>query len=588
MKRYVKLSLLLLLIPLFAKNVYAEELINDKSINQIEIIEKIEDNEEILEEYEIDEDIEEIEEYEIEEESKNKDNTNINSNEEIENEIIEEKVSNDDIKTGTSEDTNTSIVTIEEIIESIDTSYELDLEETDNLNNKVKDLLKELIDNKLNKNNYNLESLGYSYELVWNYLENDKVDSYTLILKNSNNELSRKELTIKYNKSLNKNDEDNKKIEEFLKNNDLSLNKEYTLEEVLSNKTIDLNTYLTNKLKDTGIDFFILNKNNINDLYLSNSSTYKVILSINGIIYKKVNVDDTFITVIDYPKEEDKVSYIENILKEKLLEYNYITIENVEYILEDNKIYIITENSKILLGNIKINEIINNYKITTGANSTITNNDSLKLGLESDIKDFKRIEVNSVELNPNYYTINNSGITIYNEFIKSLNKGNYNLEVIYKTGRVKTTFNITWESSTAKPSVQNPVVRPNYPYRPNYTGNTSSNKNDYVNNDAGKEDEEDEATIEKKDEEKDDEEKNDEKDKENDKDEIDLGAILEDNKDNDKPANSKDMIKEKDNKKEITSLLKSRYVPIIIVIIAILVGGVTAFVYLKAKEEHIL
>ena len=573
MKRYIKLSLLLLLIPLFAQNVYAKELIDEKDLSQIEIIDKVEENKIIT----LEDDGEILEEYEFDEENDKVEESNDNT---------EDKVSTDDIKTGSSEDI--SNVSLEEILNSIDSLYDIDLNETDNFTSKVKELLRNIIDEKLNKNNFDLEKLGYSYELIWNYLENDKVDSYTLIISDKNNKRLNKDLTIKYINSINKNESDSKKIDEFLENNNLNYSKEYTLEEILSNNTINLNTYLTSKFENIGINFFIANNiNTINkDFSLSNTSIEKVILSINEIIYKTLDIEDKYTTIIEVPIEEDKTSFIENTLKEKLIEYELITNETIKYNKEENEIYLINNDSETLLGSITIREIKKDYIITTGANSTINETDNLRIGIVSDLNEFKRIEVNNVELNPNYYSISNKEIVINNEFIKSLNKGTYNLEVIYKTGRVKTTFNLTSIPTNTRPAIQQTIAsKPNYTYRPNYIVNSNYQNNNNMTNEL-----DDNKDAIANDEEKQNEETNDEEEnnKSDDDKDIDLGAILEDNKDNNIVDDSEDKVKDNNNKTGFLATLKSSIVPIIIVVVVILIGGVTIYVFFKAKEEHIL
>lgn len=575
MKRYIKLSLLLL-IPLFAKNVYAKELIDDKILPQVEVVESIETiKDEFIESND------DINEEVIEDKNINENDIETNNDIKDEEEIIKDnEVSNDDIKTGTSEDTN--VISIENVLESIDNLYEIDLNETDNFTSKVKDLLRQIINNKLNNLNYDLESLGYNYELIWNYLENNKVDSYTLVLSDNNKKIS-KELTIKYSNSLNKNELDSNKIEEFLNENDLNLNKEYTLDEVLSNNTINLNTHLNNKLNNTGINYFILNNEITENLQLSNSTNKKVILSINEIIYKTINVEDKYTTIVEVPIEENKTSFIESTIKDKLTEYKFITNETIKYNLEENEIYIVNNDTELLLGSITIKEIKKDYIITTGANSTIKESENLRIGLVSDINEFKRIEVNNVELNPNYYSINNTEIVINNEFIKSLNKGTYTLTVIYKTGRANTTFNII-----STPVVEyKPVVRPNYPSRPNYIVNNYQNNNNNITNDDN--DNDDEIKIDEDENTQDDEEENDkEKEELDDEKDIDLGAILEDKEDNNTNEKSENKIKDKETKTGFLAMIKSRALPIIIVTVVIIIGGITIYVFFKAKEEHIL
>lgn len=553
MKRYIKLSLLLLLIPLFVKNVYAEELIEQKNeIDSKQVIEIIKENDEKIEE------------------------------------SLDSKNSYDDIETGASKEQS---VTIEEIISSIDEEYELDVDEIDNLshdeNSKAKKVLMKIIDENMKDKNYDLELLGYKIDVIWNYYNNENKNSYTLILYDKENkELKRKELVVKYKNSENENIDDNKKIEEILENKELTLVKEYSLEEILSNikenKYLYSNTeeYLKNIFIGSNIDFFILSngKNITNNL--SGLITEQVVLSINGIIYKTISINNKYITIIEMPCEEDRKNYIEDYIKEMLNNFDYTNIEEIRFTPETNSVFAKNDNGEISLGNIEIKEIREDYKYISGANSTIYNTDSLEIETNGNRSDFKRIEINSVEVNPIYYSVssNNTKITIKNEFIRALNNGKYTIDVIFKSGRAKTSFTITTKPSLP-PVVQKPVINvPTRPYYPHYVVNNNQNTNNEIISDND-DTEDTENTEENK--------KDDELEAGQD---INLDELFgrEEDKDKRDDADSKNSNKEDEEKEIKMELLKSRYVPIIIVTIAVLIGGITAYVFLKTREENIL
>lgn len=580
MKRYIKLSLLLLLLPLFIKNVYAEEII-EKNITspQIEITEdtiSINDMENTFDDKNQD----------INEEELSKDNmtgTEDNISEENNQELKSEEEYNNDEKLEEKED-----VSLELVLEVIDESYELDLNETDALedeenNSKIKEELTTIIEEKLKENNYDLLSMGYSYKINWNYFDNNNKNSYTLGIYDINNNLiASTELEVKYNNSNIWNEEDNNKVEEFIKRIQNTFQKKYTLDEFILNKKENKDLYynlqeeLDKLFKSSGINYYLLPITKISNL-LSNSITEKIVLSIDNVIYKTISIENGYITEIDVPGEENEKEYIETYFAEKLKEYDCSEIfKNIKYISDEQTIFIATEQEDISLGKIRINKINKEYNILEGNNSTITTEDNLQIKIDGNLNELKRIEINAVELNPKYYNVSNNILLIKNEFIKALTPGKYNLELIFKAGRSKTIINVIKKNPVIinKPNTepQRPIIsRPIY----NNNYNNYNTYNTYENiEEQSKLDEQNEQTEEEQ-------EATDLKETD-----INLDNILEVDKENKDNADSKEEQQKEDN--SFMERLKSRYVPIIIVIIAVLVGGITAYVYLKAREEKIL
>lgn len=582
MKRYIKLSLLLLLLPLFIKNVYAEEII-EKEINSplVEITEEtismndientFDDKNQDINEEELSKDNMTGTEDNISEEN----NQELKSEEENNNEKLEEKEE----------------VSLELVLEVIDESYELDLNETDALedeenNSKIKEELETIIEEKLKENNYDLLSMGYSYKINWNYFNNNNKNSYTLEIYDINNNLiDSTELEVKYNNSNIWNEEDNNKVEEFIKKIQTNIQKKYTLDEFIQNRKENKDLYynlqeeLDKLFKDSDINYYLLPIAKTSNL-LSNSITEKIVLSINNVIYKTISIENGYITEIDVPGEENEKEYIETYFKDKLKEYNYSGIfKNIKYVPDEQTIFITTEQEEISLGKININKINKEYNILEGNNSTITTEDNLQIKTDGNLNELKRIEINSVELNQKYYNTSNNILLIKNEFIKALTPGKYNLELIFKTGRSKTIINVIKKNPVIinKPNTeqQRPIIsRPIY----NNNYNNYNTYNTYENiEDQSKLDELNEQIEEEKEE----QEETDLKETD-----INLDNILEVDKGNEDNADSKEEQQKEDN--SFMERLKSRYVPIIIVVIAVLVGGITAYVYLKAREEKIL
>lgn len=582
MKRYIKLSLLLLLLPLFIKNVYAEEII-EKEINSplVEITEEtismndientFDDKNQDINEEELSKDNMTGTEDNISEEN----NQELKSEEENNNEKLEEKEE----------------VSLELVLEVIDESYELDLNETDALedeenNSKIKEELETIIEEKLKENNYDLLSMGYRYKINWNYFNNNNKNSYTLEIYDINNNLTDStELEVKYNNSNIWNEEDNNKVEEFIKKIQTNIQKKYTLDEFIQNRKENKDLYynlqeeLDKLFKDSVINYYLLPITKISNL-LSNSITEKIVLSINNVIYKTISIENGYITEIDVPGEENEKEYIETYFKDKLKEYDCLEIfKNIKYISDEQTIFIVTEQEDISLGKININKINKEYNILEGNNSTITTEDNLQIKTDGNLNELKRIEINSVELNQKYYNTSNNILLIKNEFIKALAPGKYNLELIFKTGRSKTIINVIKKNPVIinkpntepqRPIISRPIYNNNYN---NYnTYNTGENiedqsKLDELNEQIEEEQEEQEETDLKET-------------------DINLDNILEVDKENEDNADSKEEQQKEDN--SFMERLKSRYVPIIIVVIAVLVGGITAYVYLKAREEKIL
>ena len=179
---------------------------------------------------------------------------------------------------------------------------------------------------------------------------------------------------------------------------------------------------------------------------------------------------------------------------------------------------------------------------------------------------------------------NNTTITINNEFIRTLSIGTYKLEAVFKSGRAQTTFTISEKQNQNTGNNQGQNNNNN-----NNQQGTSSGGNNYYRPTYGNgnyyDDDDDEGEEEKVNEEKQEENKEDTAIKqEND---INLNDVLDVDKDNDDDADFEDDEPSTKKKTSMIDKIKSRYVPIIIVVVAILIGGTTAFIYLKAKEEDV-
>lgn len=438
MRRYLKISLLLLLTPLLIRNVYA----NEKETEQISIqIEESLPQENI--EVSLEEDIPQ---------------ENIDtSKEDIPPESIEQEI----------EQTSSDEELLEAIFQETGTDFNLELDEMDNFSYQdesnisiVEESIKKRLEERLHNNNYDFKTLGYEYDLYWNYFTNNEVKSYAITIYKNAEKILTIPLNVTFQNTESRTEEEEQLVKELIDNNNFTFIKEHTIDEVLDqeeNLYPDLEEEINKIVENTEIEYSYPMGGGGNSTILSNIIEDNIIVfGIRGIIYGNVNATIGYLTKIDVPSEEDEKSFVEKNVKEKLTEYDYLESNKIEYDIETGQI---TGDNDINYGNVKVNKVTKKYNYIEGSNSTIQNKDTLKVRVNGDLNEFKRVEVNSVEVNPKYYTVSSGStiINIQNEFIRALSEGTYQLSVIFQKGRANTSF-------TIKNQNQKPVERPSTPH----------------------------------------------------------------------------------------------------------------------------
>ena len=418
MNKFIRLSLLMMLMPLFVLNVSAMELPNETNIEEIVAVEEGE-------------------------------------NQEIEN--------------------NTSKIGIEEIMEMIPTEMDIDCKEEDFFKNNEEGNLVELaIQNKISKilmeNEINLEEISLTYEIK-NKIGDHSIYLFDLIFEED------KVVTIQVNyRNTGWIEEDYQRILEeiFGENRSLSIIKYYdfyTRELIGEDYTLEeyLNSIIPEEYKDIIKYYYILEEDVEKDF--SREIKGNLYLLIDGVLYDCFSIKEEYQTKIQITEDLEE-DYVLQEVEEYFQENSEESFpENDFEFLEENEVHSKSQDTNF--GRIEIEKLEEKriYSILEGANSILDRtNLSYILRVEGMKQKFIALFINNVEVNKKYYELTDSlKIVLKEEFLKSLIGKEYDVVVKFSDGEANTTFTLKEEERVEQ--VQ-PSPTPNPTYQEN---NTTSN-----------------------------------------------------------------------------------------------------------------
>jgi hypothetical protein len=463
---------------------------------------------------------------------------------------------------------------VQDIINSIPNDYTVDYTEENSfedssiieeLNNQIMDLL---------GNDWNtLVECGYSLSI---YLdtgtgEDDfSIHQYHLYFQQESEDYSIvKPITVQYNNSSFYNEEDYQEINEVYSDPEIVYTEyvDFYTNEVIENQT-SFDDYMDEYFSSLDVHYYYESLEDPTSLLLSEEDTGYTYIFKNELFYKLIltrRVVVSRMNVIDLVTPDNVL----NEIKEKVEDYYDIELPKDDITLsEDYEVYSETMDSN--LGIVEVEEIDSKeektYSVLNQSNYSLKKNQthSISFKVKCIPEKFIKLLVNQVDISPKYYSFSSDKvvITLKNEYISLLDVGTYSILMVFSDGVANGKLTI-WEEE----KVQEVVVPVTYHYY------DYSHYNDYhyyssqpveVTVVSEKEIIESEPPIENKEQ------------------ITSIGDKLIPSEDKDIPI----QIEEAEDKKEKKKFQFNRnFIPIIIVVVALVFGLFGGFLYKKSLED---
>ena len=304
--------------------------------------------------------------------------------------------------------------------------------------------LKNQLNQIFTENEHDLDSENittYSYWASYNDIAN-----YVLYIsdKTDNTDFLKINVKINYTNSNEYNEEDAKKVEDLIKNNNFEfinyceLGKCEISEENIPDPEENINKILEN----TGI-VGIYDGVGGGFYDISGGYSFNLALFVNDKMYDSVWGATKVVSTIEVPYgTPNKEEYVLEKVKEYLVSNNIID-ENEKLSMNNN--FIVTEENAI--GEIKIIDGKPvEYTYLNGANSTIekVENNTLTVRIDAPFNKFVSVFVNGNEIDKKYYSVSEGStiIKFTEDYISSLKAGNYTLTAKFTDGEATTKFTI--------------------------------------------------------------------------------------------------------------------------------------------------
>ena len=301
------------------------------------------------------------------------------------------------------------------------------------------------INNILDTNNIDLDSIGIRYEVSRIYYEEDTtINDYLITFyDNEDNYKDSIQVIVNYNNSEDYNEEDLEYVDEVVED----------VEEITTDNYIDF--YSDEVINETSIDDVTMElfddyeidyyneEDNINEYLISTEINGYTYIFKDGILYKVIPNTIRVIPVISVTEEVTN----EEILRKVIEKYKDRFPDNItsnDLNIINNSVYL----NDNYLGDIVVNRINNNdriiYNYLNGSNTIINRGLGLTVRVAASYDKFLKVLIDNREVNRSLYNLSKGStiVTLDNNFLNNLSEGYHTLIVRFIDGDAITSFTI--------------------------------------------------------------------------------------------------------------------------------------------------
>ena len=301
------------------------------------------------------------------------------------------------------------------------------------------------INNILDTNNIDLDSIGIRYEVSRIYYEEDTtINDYLITFyDNEDNYKDSIQVIVNYNNSEDYNEEDLEYVEEVVEDVEEITTDNYIdfySDEVINETSIDDVTM--ELFEDYEIDYYN-EDDNIDEYLISTEINGYTYIFKDGILYKVIPNTIRVIPVISVTEEVTN----EEILRKVIEKYKDRFPDNItsnDLNIINNSVYL----NDNYLGDIVVNRINNNdriiYNYLNGSNTIINRGLGLTVRVAASYDKFLKVLIDNREVNRSLYNLSKGStiVTLDNNFLNNLSEGYHTLIVRFIDGDAITSFTI--------------------------------------------------------------------------------------------------------------------------------------------------
>lgn len=364
---------------------------------------------------------------------------------------------------------------IEAIFHQIPISYDVDLTEEDYIRNEkdnhsVEDLIETQIQSVLEEQNFHIQDVGYTMHIEPLFgLEDYTIHDYKVVFHQEEDHVSKEIMvSVQYQNSDSYNEEDKESIDEWFQEEEVIHQEQYYdfYTEEFENDVISMDDYLKDSFAEADFDYYYeYDHEEVYDLsYREVGYTY---FFKNSIFYRQILTLNDYVSNIHVISELTQSDVLDEVIEKYQDSYDTTLSFHDLDITEDGEVTY--EKEDYSFGKIQVTELepeeVQSYAFSKGEDSSFVVGEDSQLTLQTNgsYQKFIKLNINGVRVNSKYYDISKDNvITLKNDYLRTLNKQKYDIEVVYSDGKAKTTFTLEEGRVDTEP-VYYPVV-----YYPHY------------------------------------------------------------------------------------------------------------------------